>query len=69
MLIKVVALKVVDHNITYVQKFVNMEWEKYLCAKSILGIGEILLELESWVEGLEKSRILNLLEIPHFGRG
>jgi hypothetical protein len=28
----------------------------------------ILLETKMWVIGVEKSGILNLLEVPHFGR-
>jgi hypothetical protein len=65
---KVVALKFSDHDITDAQKFPELAWDKYLRTKSVPGTGAILVEPQSWVVGLEKSGILNLLEIPHFGR-
>jgi hypothetical protein len=65
---KVVALKFLDHDITDAQKFLELAWDKYLCTKSVPGIGAILVEPQSWASRLEKSGILNLLEIPHFGR-
>ena len=44
MLSKVVNLKFADHDITNDQKFLDMDREKYLCAKSILGTRVIVLE-------------------------
>lgn len=68
MLGKIAALKFVDHNITDEQKFPELAKEKYLCAKSVPGIGAILLEMQMSATRLEKSGILNLLEVPQFGR-
>jgi len=45
-----------------------MEREKYLCMKIVWWVSEILLEPHSWEVGIDKSGILNLLEIPHFGQ-
>jgi hypothetical protein len=42
--------------------------EKYFCAKSVPVTGAILIELQTWTTRLQRSRILKLLEIPHFGR-
>jgi hypothetical protein len=58
---KVVSLKFSDHDITYAQKFLDLAWDKYLCTKSVLGTGAILVEPQSWVTELEKSVILNWL--------
>jgi hypothetical protein len=55
MLGKIVALKFVDRDITDEKKFPEMEWDKYLCTKSVLGRGEILIEPHTWATGLEKS--------------
>jgi hypothetical protein len=38
-----------------------------LCTRSVPGTRAILLEPQEWVSGLERERILNLLEILHFG--
>jgi hypothetical protein len=67
MLRKIVGLKFMDHDITDEQKFSELDREKYLCMRSIRGMGEILLETKEWEMGLEKSGILNLLDIPNFG--
>jgi hypothetical protein len=48
MLGKVVALKFVDHDITYEQKFPEMDREKCLCTKRVLVTGAILLETHMW---------------------
>jgi hypothetical protein len=42
------TLKFIDHDIMDEQKFPELEREKYLCAKSILGTREILLEKQMW---------------------
>jgi hypothetical protein len=67
MLGKVFSLKFVDHDITDEQKFLELAREKYLCTKSVPGIGAILLETQTWETRLMKMGILNLLEVPHFG--
>jgi hypothetical protein len=68
MLKKIAGLKFMDHDITDEQKISKLVREKYLRTRSIPGRGEILLETQEWVKGLEKACILNLLEIPHFQR-
>jgi hypothetical protein len=50
------------------RSFLELEREKYLCTKSVSGIGAILVETQMWETRLENSGILNLMEIPHFGR-
>jgi hypothetical protein len=67
MLGKISTLKFSDHDIMDEKKFPELAREKYLCTKSVPGTGEILLEPQMWATRLEKSGILNLLEIPHFG--
>jgi len=67
MLGNIATLKFADHNSIDEKKFPEMERENYLCTKIILGTQEILLEPQMWETKLERSWILNLLEIPHFG--
>jgi len=43
-MVKVFALKFLDHDITYAQKFLELAQDKYLCTKIILGMGAILVE-------------------------
>jgi hypothetical protein len=68
MLGKVVGLNFMDHDITDEKKFLDLARENYLHTRSVPRTGEIMLETHEWVIGLEKAGILNLLEIPHFGR-
>jgi len=44
MLGKIISLKFANYNITDEQKFPEMEWENYLCTKSIPRTREIMLE-------------------------
>ena len=58
-----------DHNITNGEKFPNLVIRNYL-EKMISSYPKapVVLELQTWENGLMKSGILNLLEIPHFER-
>jgi hypothetical protein len=65
---KVLQLKYTDHNITNTMKFPDLTLRHYLeikiDAKTYLPIAK----LQVWDRGLEQVGLLNLFDIPHFGR-
>jgi hypothetical protein len=62
-------LKYADHDITEVAKFLELAQEIYMERKGISSLGVPILEPKQWITGLYNTCIMNLLEIPHFGRG
>jgi hypothetical protein len=60
----------VYHDVTDTVKFPDFVQEVYLENRGEVGpLGKPILELVQWVTGLYNSGIMNLLDIPHFGRG
>jgi hypothetical protein len=66
MLGKIVSLKFADHDITDEQKFPELERENYFAPKSYQAQEKYYLNHRHGKQDL-RVRILNLLEIPHFG--
>jgi hypothetical protein len=62
------SLKFVDHDLSNEKKFLDLAQRKYLNTFIDPETSFIIVEPKTWETGLEKSRILNLLQIPHFGR-
>jgi hypothetical protein len=65
---KVDALNFSNHNIKNAQKVPKLAREKYLLTKILPRTCAILVKPQSWVRGMKKSGMLNLLEILNFGR-
>jgi hypothetical protein len=69
MLGKVPKLKYADHNVIDTMKFPDFAHEVYLENRGEVGhLGKPILEPAQWIQGLYNSGIMNLLDIPHFGR-
>jgi len=62
-------LKYVDHNVTDRRKFPEFLQQVYMERKGEGPSGVPILELKQWIVGLYNIGIVNLLEIPNFGRG
>jgi hypothetical protein len=58
-----------DHDVRDRDKFPEFEPQVYLERKEASSIGVPILEPKQWIRGLYNTCIMNLLEIPHFGRG
>jgi hypothetical protein len=70
MLGKVSKLKYVDNDVTDKEKFLDFMQEVYLEDRGeVRPLGKPILEPVQWITGLYNSGIMNLLDIPHFGRG
>ena len=62
-------IQFVNHDITNEEKFLELVNSKYMETRhNSHPNAPIIVELQTWKNGLMKSRILNLLEIHHFGR-
>jgi hypothetical protein len=61
-------LKYADHDITDEKKFPELAPSKYLKKYINAETQMIVIEPQTWETGLEKVGILNLFDIPHFGR-
>jgi hypothetical protein len=62
-------LRYADHDVSDTRKFPEFAQQVYM---EILGtgpLGDLVLQPKQWIAGLVNIGILNLLEIPHFGRG
>jgi hypothetical protein len=68
MLGAVSSLRFVDHEFSDEKKFPDLASRKYLRTFIDLETTFIRVEPKTWETRLEKSRIMNLLQIPHFGR-
>jgi hypothetical protein len=62
-------LKYSYHNVADAGKFPNFTQQVYLDNIEIGPFGDPILQPKPWAVGLTNTWILNLLEIPHFGRG
>jgi hypothetical protein len=62
-------LKYVDHDVADMGKFPEFVQQVYMESKGEGPSGDPILEPKQWIAGLYNTRIMNLLEIPHFGRG
>jgi hypothetical protein len=60
-------IKFVEYDIMDTQKFPELVNDQYLCRRTVLGMGGILVEPQDWASVLQKEGILNLYDIPHFG--
>jgi hypothetical protein len=58
-----------DHDIVDVEKFREFARQVYLDDVGIGPFEDPILQPKKWVDGLANTRILNVLDIPHFGRG
>jgi hypothetical protein len=58
-----------NHDVADVVKFLYLVPKNYLESKGEGPSGAPLLELAQWILGLYNTSIVNLLHIPHFGRG
>jgi hypothetical protein len=62
-------LKYSDHDVADTDKFLEFAKRVYMETVGINSIGEPMDQPLCWATGLEKTRILGLLDLPHFGRG
>jgi hypothetical protein len=62
-------LRYSDHDVADEGKFPEFAQQVYLDSIGIGPFGDPILQPKPWAAGLENTGILNLLEIPHFGRG
>jgi hypothetical protein len=62
------TLKYVDHDITDEKKFPELVPNKFLKKYISSETQMIVIEPQIWATGLQKEGILNLFDIPHFGR-
>jgi hypothetical protein len=56
------------HNLVDLKKFPDLAPHNYLRTKMNPRSLVVTVEPKEWVTWLQRTRILNLLEIPHFGR-
>jgi hypothetical protein len=61
-------LKFEDHELSYQKKFLELALRKYLNTDIFPETSFIMVEPKPWAARLEKSDILNLQQILHFGR-
>jgi hypothetical protein len=61
-------MKFADHELSDEKKFLELALKKYMRTTIFSETVFILVEPRAWAPGLEKSRILNLLDILHFAR-
>jgi hypothetical protein len=62
-------IRYLDHDVAEIGKFHEFAQHFYLDNIRIGPFGDPILQPNPWEAGLENIGILNLLEIPHFGRG
>jgi hypothetical protein len=62
-------IKYLDHDVTDIDKFPEFVKRVYLQTVVLDAFGQSVNQPLQWVAGLEKTGILGLLELPHFGRG
>jgi hypothetical protein len=58
-----------DHDVADVDKFPELSRHVYLDSVGTIPFGDPILQPKQWATRLANTRILNLLDIPHFGRG
>jgi len=57
-----------DHDVVYMGNFPEFVQKVYMESKGEGPAGDPILEPKQWIGGLYNTWIMNLLEIPHFGR-
>jgi hypothetical protein len=57
------------HYVMNTDKFLEFAKQVYLQIVGIGPFGELIHQPLQWAAGLDKTRILSLLDLPHFGRG
>jgi hypothetical protein len=62
-------LKYADHDVTEVETFPELAQEFYMENTGLTSKGILIMEPKQWITRLYNSDIMNLLEIPHYGRG
>jgi hypothetical protein len=62
-------LKYSDHDVADADKFLEFAKRVYMETVGVNSVGEPIDQPLHWETGLEKTRILGLLDLPHFGRG
>jgi hypothetical protein len=63
------GLKYSDHDVLDATKFLDLAMQSYLESRGEGPSGMPLLEPAQWILGLYNTGIMNLLDMPHFGRG
>jgi hypothetical protein len=58
-----------DHDVVDTDKFPEFSKRVYLQTMGLNVVGEPIDQPLQWATGLEKTRILGLLDLPHFGIG
>jgi hypothetical protein len=62
-------VKYYDHDVTDTDKFPEFAQQVYMESKGVGPSGDPIMELKHWIGGLYNTKIMNLLEIPHFWSG
>jgi hypothetical protein len=62
-------LRYTDHDVSDIRKLPEFTQQVYMESIGIGPFGDLMLYPKQWAESLEKTGILNLIDIPHFGRG
>jgi len=52
MLEKISNLKLMKNDIMDTQKFLELSRDQYLCTRTVLGMGEILVDPQEWASGI-----------------
>jgi hypothetical protein len=69
MLGKVLKLRYSNHEVRDMEKFPELAEEDYLVDTWEIGpLGRPIMEPAQWIPWLYNSNIMNLLNLPHFGR-
>jgi hypothetical protein len=62
-------LRYSDHDVADTKKFPEFAQQVYMESIGTGPFGDPMMQPKKWATGLENTGILNLVEIPHFGRG
>jgi hypothetical protein len=61
-------LKYSDHDVSDKTKFLELAQRVFMQTIAVNQLGEMISHPHQWVAGLDRTRILGLLKLPHFGR-
>jgi hypothetical protein len=62
-------LRYADHDVSDTEKLPEFAQQVYMESRGIRPFGDPMMQPKKWVASLANIGILNLVEIPHFGRG
>jgi hypothetical protein len=62
------SLRCADHDLKDVNKFPELDLDKYISIRLTSDSQEIIVKPREWVTAMENIGILNLFYIPHFGK-